>query len=321
MRWSPGRKAWTPWSSAAQPFSLTTRTRPTRSAIAIWSKRSQQPTQPRARPSELVEAVAHNLFKLMAYKDEYEVARLYTDGTFLRKLQRQFEGDFTLQYHLAPPLLARRDPVTGVPRKRAFGPWMIHVFRLLARLRQQPEHMDHPRTERALARHASDRIAPRQQLRREMELQAEVALELALEFPEERAVGVEARDLVLVLVGHQLEEVAGDRPASPPRPRALRARRRDALDALAVALRVGRVLVRGEQGCAVRDDLVERLRPALLVIAAARLAPAPRPRAVVRGEPAPRERALVPRDRRAVQLDRALERGEADSGTRPCWKA
>jgi indolepyruvate ferredoxin oxidoreductase len=85
--------------------------------------------------SELAEAVARNLFKLMAYKDEYEVARLYTDGTFLRKLQRQFEGDFTLQYHLAPPLLARRDPVTGVPRKRAFGPWVMHVFRLLARLR------------------------------------------------------------------------------------------------------------------------------------------------------------------------------------------
>ncbi len=85
--------------------------------------------------SELAEAVARNLFKLMAYKDEYEVARLYTDGAFLRKLQRQFEGSFTLQYQLAPPMLARRDPVTGVPRKRAFGPWMVHVFRLLARLR------------------------------------------------------------------------------------------------------------------------------------------------------------------------------------------
>jgi indolepyruvate ferredoxin oxidoreductase len=83
----------------------------------------------------VAEAVAHNLFTLMAYKDEYEVARLYTDGAFLRKLQRQFEGDFTLEYHLAPPILASRDPATGEPRKRAFGPWMRHVFRLLARLR------------------------------------------------------------------------------------------------------------------------------------------------------------------------------------------
>ncbi len=85
--------------------------------------------------SGLGEAVARNLFALMAYKDEYEVARLYSDGAFLEKLQRQFEGDFTLEYHLAPPLLARRDPATGEPKKRAFGPWMGGMFKLLARLR------------------------------------------------------------------------------------------------------------------------------------------------------------------------------------------
>jgi indolepyruvate ferredoxin oxidoreductase len=85
--------------------------------------------------SGLAEAVARHLFTLMAYKDEYEVARLYTDGTFLKKLRRQFDGDFTLDYHLAPPLLARRDPATGEPKKRAFGPWMRHVFKLLAWLR------------------------------------------------------------------------------------------------------------------------------------------------------------------------------------------
>src|SRR4029077_5149567 len=85
--------------------------------------------------SGLAEAVARNLFTLMAYKDEYEVPRPYTDGAFLQKLQRQFEGDFTLKYHLAPPLLARRDPSTGQPQKRAFGPWMRHVFRLLSWLR------------------------------------------------------------------------------------------------------------------------------------------------------------------------------------------
>jgi indolepyruvate ferredoxin oxidoreductase len=85
--------------------------------------------------SGLAEATARNLFTLMAYKDEYEVARLYSDGAFIKKLQRQFDGDFTLEYHLAPPLLARRDPATGEPKKRAFGPWMRHVFKLLTWLR------------------------------------------------------------------------------------------------------------------------------------------------------------------------------------------
>jgi indolepyruvate ferredoxin oxidoreductase len=51
-------------------------------------------------------------------------------------LHRQFEGDLRLEFHLAPPLLARRDPVTGSPQKRAFGPWMFKVFKLLARLRR-----------------------------------------------------------------------------------------------------------------------------------------------------------------------------------------
>ena len=83
----------------------------------------------------MAEAVARNLFTLMAYKDEYEVARLYADGAFLKKLQRQFDGDFTVDYHLAPPLLARRDPATGEPKKRVFGPWMRHVFRLSAWVR------------------------------------------------------------------------------------------------------------------------------------------------------------------------------------------
>jgi indolepyruvate ferredoxin oxidoreductase len=86
--------------------------------------------------SGLAVAVARNLFALMAYKDEYEVARLYADGAFHQKLQRQFEGDFTVQYRLAPPFLAARDAKTGEPRKRAFGPWTIHLFRLLARLRK-----------------------------------------------------------------------------------------------------------------------------------------------------------------------------------------
>jgi len=84
----------------------------------------------------LAEAAARNFFKLMAYKDEYEVARLYTDGTFLKQLHQQFEGDFKLQFYLAPPLTAPRDPATGELKKRAFsGRWMLLTFRLLAALR------------------------------------------------------------------------------------------------------------------------------------------------------------------------------------------
>jgi indolepyruvate ferredoxin oxidoreductase len=85
---------------------------------------------------ELAETVARYLFKLMAYKDEYEVARLYTDGSFRQKLDRAFEGDYRLEFHLAPPLLAARDPMTGHLLKRNYGPWMLHAFALLARLKR-----------------------------------------------------------------------------------------------------------------------------------------------------------------------------------------
>ena len=84
---------------------------------------------------ELSQAVAHNYFKLLAYKDEYEVARLYTDGTFEAKLKAQFEGDFRLQFHLAPPLFNKPDPKTGKLEKRTYGPWMLSVFKLLAKLK------------------------------------------------------------------------------------------------------------------------------------------------------------------------------------------
>jgi indolepyruvate ferredoxin oxidoreductase len=83
----------------------------------------------------LAEAVARNLFKLMAYKDEYEVARLFSDGAFLREAAAAFDGKLRFQFHLAPPLLARRDPATGAPRKITFGGWMMPVFGLLARLK------------------------------------------------------------------------------------------------------------------------------------------------------------------------------------------
>jgi indolepyruvate ferredoxin oxidoreductase len=79
------------------------------------------------------EAVARYLFKLMAYKDEYEVARLYTDGTFLAQVAREVGGEnLRFEFHLAPPLLARRDPHTGQPKKMAFGAWIYPLFRGLA---------------------------------------------------------------------------------------------------------------------------------------------------------------------------------------------
>ncbi|HUZ66501.1 MAG TPA: indolepyruvate ferredoxin oxidoreductase family protein, partial [Beijerinckiaceae bacterium] len=80
-------------------------------------------------------AVARNLFKLMAMKDEYEVARLFTDGAFAKQVAATFEGELSFVFHLAPPIFARRDPHTGLPKKMTFGPWMMKAFALLAALR------------------------------------------------------------------------------------------------------------------------------------------------------------------------------------------
>ncbi len=82
----------------------------------------------------LAEAVARYYFKLLAYKDEYEVARLYTSGEFQRRLQQQFEGDYQVRFHLAPPLFARRDE-NGQLVKKEYGPWMFKAFGLLAKLK------------------------------------------------------------------------------------------------------------------------------------------------------------------------------------------
>ena len=86
--------------------------------------------------SLLAEAVARGYYKLLAYKDEYEVARLYTNSAFLKGVEAQFEGDYKLVFHLAPPLLASKDPATGQLRKRTFGPWMLKAMRLLAGCKQ-----------------------------------------------------------------------------------------------------------------------------------------------------------------------------------------
>ncbi len=88
-----------------------------------------------ALDGSLTAAVARYGFKLMAYKDEYEVARLYTDGNFERQIRDRFTGDFKLRFHLAPPLLGNRDPETGHLRKVTYGPWMRAVFGVLARLK------------------------------------------------------------------------------------------------------------------------------------------------------------------------------------------
>ncbi|WP_454914645.1 indolepyruvate ferredoxin oxidoreductase family protein [Xanthobacter sediminis] len=83
----------------------------------------------------LAEAVARNFFKLMAYKDEYEVARLYADGEFLRQVDAAFDGAVTFEFHLAPPVFARPDPVTGEPKKLRFGPWMLKALKVLAKFK------------------------------------------------------------------------------------------------------------------------------------------------------------------------------------------
>ncbi len=82
--------------------------------------------------TRLAEAVARYLFKLMAYKDEYEVARLHTDAAFAAKIDGMFEGDYRVVHHLAPPLLGRTN-TQGEPVKQAFGPWMRRAFAVLAR--------------------------------------------------------------------------------------------------------------------------------------------------------------------------------------------
>ena len=84
---------------------------------------------------KVTKAVAFYLAKLMSYKDEYEVARLYSDPAFMDRLQHQFEGDYQLHFHLAPPILSKPAKPGGEPRKIEFGPWMFKAFKVLARLK------------------------------------------------------------------------------------------------------------------------------------------------------------------------------------------
>jgi indolepyruvate ferredoxin oxidoreductase len=120
--------------------------------------------------TRLTEAVARYLYKLMAYKDEYEVARLYTDPAFMAKIDGMFEGDVTLKFHLAPPLLAKKDK-DGHLVKQEFGPWMMKAFTVLAKLKglrgtafDPFGHTAERRMERALIqeyRHTIDGLLPK----------------------------------------------------------------------------------------------------------------------------------------------------------------
>lgn len=103
---------------------------------AGWVSRIRDAEQAAAVGSTaLAESVARNYFKLLAYKDEYEVARLYTETAFLARLSEEYEGDVSLSVYLAPPLFRRVDKNTGRARKRKFGAWMFSAMRVLARLR------------------------------------------------------------------------------------------------------------------------------------------------------------------------------------------
>ncbi len=112
-----------------------TRARGLQNATASWSIRCAMPQRRGGYGDALPRAVAINYAKLLAYKDEYEVARLYTDGRFEKQLRDQFEGEFKFNFNLAPPMLASGVDALGRPKKRAFGSWMMSVFRVLAKFR------------------------------------------------------------------------------------------------------------------------------------------------------------------------------------------
>ena len=102
-----------------------------------WVEKIQSAEATKA-PGEcaLSEAVARYLFKLMAYKDEYEVARLYTDTSFVERVRSTFDGDnLRFEFLMAPPLFARRDKITGEPKKVSFGPWFLGALGVLKKFK------------------------------------------------------------------------------------------------------------------------------------------------------------------------------------------
>ena len=102
---------------------------------ALVERTRQVESRMAAGSLRLTEAVATYFAKLMAYKDEYEVARLYSAAEFKAELQEQFEGDVQLRFNLAPPIFSRKDPVTGQLLKREYGAWMLKAMHVLARFK------------------------------------------------------------------------------------------------------------------------------------------------------------------------------------------
>ena len=108
-------------------------------SLVDWTRRMEGQRAPGS--TKLTEAVALGYFKLLAYKDEYEVARLYTDTGFVEQVGRMFEGDWKLTFHMAPPVLGETGEDGGEPKKKTFGPWMLKALALLSkgkRLRGTP---------------------------------------------------------------------------------------------------------------------------------------------------------------------------------------
>jgi indolepyruvate ferredoxin oxidoreductase len=101
----------------------------------MWSPRAQAQSRLLPGSSVFTTAVAHSLFKLMAYKDEYEVARLHTQTGLREKLRDEFDGDFRVKYHLVPPILSAGRDARGRPLKRQFGAWIELLFGMLPRLK------------------------------------------------------------------------------------------------------------------------------------------------------------------------------------------
>ena len=117
------------------------------------------------KKKSLSNAVTLNYFKLMAYKDEYEVSRLYTDPQFKRKISESFEGNFKIYLHLAPPLFSKKNSATGEPEKIKIGPWLFHLMKIIASLKflrgtifDPFGHLKERKNERKLIKNYHDRI-------------------------------------------------------------------------------------------------------------------------------------------------------------------
>ena len=106
----------------------------TAARLSAWINTAREHIDDEFLP-ELVPALIESGFRVLYEKDEYEVARLYSQPQFRESLDQEFDGDFKLRIHLAPPLLSRRDPDTGRPVMQSFGPWIFPAFRVLSALR------------------------------------------------------------------------------------------------------------------------------------------------------------------------------------------